>query len=310
MTDVPLIAAPAAKPSTNGSAPETGFPPDDGPRAGNGGDPLLDHAPVGPPGPPGPAPEEEALAELGRVLTAALLKAAAWGVGTSLRVSGRLARVAADPDLAGELYTDMTSGMRSYAREFLGIVELDEQVRELTLLAGIPMRRSRGARAELELRTRGAALLREAAGFELEDSAHPAYARILTELAPDEARILRLLVRAGPQPLVDVRAGNLIGLGSQLIARGLNMLGAEAGLQHRERVPIYLDNLRRLGLTFVAEEPLGGPATYQVLEAQPEVLGTLRETPRAKTVRRSICLSAFGQDFCDVCLPLGQPDPG
>ena len=45
-----------------------------------------------------------------------------------------------------------------------------------------------------------------------EDDGHPAYARILDELAPDEARILLLLLRSGPQPSVDVRTGGPVGM--------------------------------------------------------------------------------------------------
>ena len=59
---------------------------------------------------------------------------------------------------------------------------------------------------------------------------HPAYARILTELAPDEGRILRLLATEGSQPSVDVRATSLIGVGSQLVGAGLNMIGAAGRL--------------------------------------------------------------------------------
>src|SRR5207245_1428100 len=61
-----------------------------------------------------------------------------------------------------------------------------------------------GATAE-ELRARGAQLLSDSADVWFEDDTHPAYARILEELSPDEARILRFLAIEGPQPAVDVR---------------------------------------------------------------------------------------------------------
>jgi hypothetical protein len=140
----------------------------------------------------------------------------------------------------------------------------------------------------------------------LQDGTHPAYARILLELAPDEARILRLLAIEGAQPAVDVRSMQLIGLGSQLVAEGLNMLGAQAGTRHAERVPAYLNNLNRLGLIWFSKEPIEEPASYQVLEAQPEVLEAVKSARRARTVERSIRLTPFGKDFCDVCLPLQQ----
>src|SRR5438093_1539164 len=73
------------------------------------------------------------------------------------------------------------------------------------------------------LRERGAELLRRSADVDLDDEeAHPAYARMLSELAPDEARILRLLVIEGPQPAVDVRTSGPIGiLKDDLVAPGL-----------------------------------------------------------------------------------------
>ena len=47
-----------------------------------------------------------------------------------------------------------------------------------------------------------------------------------------------------------------------------------------------------------------------MLEAQPKVTEALEATGRGKTVRRSIHLTPFGEDFCDVCLPTeeGQTD--
>jgi hypothetical protein len=41
-----------------------------------------------------------------------------------------------------------------------------------------------------------------------------------------------------------------------------------------------------------------------VLEAQPDVLAAMQEVSRARTVRRSIHLTPFGDDFCKAALPL------
>src|SRR5207248_11775212 len=129
------------------------------------------------------------------------------------------------------------------------------------------------ARAQTaSLRARGAELLRQSADVGEHDGAHPAYARILTELDPDEARMLRLLARDGPQPAIDVRAANLIGVGSQLVARALNIMGTEAGTRYPERVAAYVNNLERLGLICFSDQPLDDPGRYEVLEAQPEAM--------------------------------------
>ncbi len=250
----------------------------------------------------------ETLPVLARAAADAWVKTAWWSLAVSLRVGSRLARVALDPGAAIELAQGFSSGMRNYAREFLGVSDLDDRVRQLGPPAGTLSAQGRrngsATSGPPSLRDLGAELLRRAADVEAADGAHPAYARILSELAPDEARILRLLAVEGPQPAVDVRAGNLIGGGSQLVATGLNMLGPAAGLRHRERVTAYLNNLVRLGLIDLGGEPLSDPLVYQVLEAQPDVLGTIKATSRARTIRRSVGLTDFGQDFCRVCLPV------
>ena len=155
-----------------------------------------------------------------------------------------------------------------------------------------------------DLRAQGAELLRRSAEVGEEEGFHPAYEAILGQLAPDEARILRLLYGAGPQPAVDVRSGALpITAVTELIAPGLTMIGAEAGLRRQDRVPAYLNNLYRLGLIWFSREALKDVARYQVLEAQPEVVDALDRAGRGRTVRRSIHLTPFGEDFCETVLP-------
>lgn len=157
------------------------------------------------------------------------------------------------------------------------------------------------------LRRRGEELLRRSADVNDEEDSHPAYARILDVMAPDEARILRLLQERGAHPAVDVRSGGPLGVGvvaTELVAPGLNMIGAEAGCRHVDRVPAYLNNLFRLGLIWFSREQVGDHLRYQVLEAQPEVVEALAGAGRgARTTRRSIHLTPFGADFCSFCIP-------
>jgi hypothetical protein len=153
------------------------------------------------------------------------------------------------------------------------------------------------------LRRRGEDLIRRSADVSQREELHPAYGRILDNLSPDEARMLRLFATSGPQPAIDIRRG--LPLVSELVAPGINMIGAEAGCRYPERVPAYLNNLYRLGLLWFSRESLRDTNRYQVLEAQPEAIEALKAAGRtARTVRRSINLTPFGSDFCEVCLPL------
>ena len=93
-------------------------------------------------------------------------------------------------------------------------------------------------------------------------------------------------------------------MNSELVAPGLSMIGSGSGTRYLDRVPAYLNNLYRLGLIWFSRESLVDPLRYQVLEAQPEVGDALDEAGRGgRTVRRSIHLTPFGEDFCRVCLP-------
>jgi hypothetical protein len=248
----------------------------------------------------------QALPGLARIAAGAWLRTAVWGVETSLKV----ARVLLSPEEAARLIDDVGSGVRNYARELLGIQDLDNRVRQL--MPGPASRMRAAARnqpgTERSLRAQGAELLRSSADVNAQDGAHPAYARILAELAPDESRILRLLAVEGPQPTIDVRSANLIGVGSQLVAQGLNLIGTEAGCRYPDRVPAYLNNLHRLGLIWFPKDPIDNPQRYQVLEAQPDAMQAIARAGRAKTVHRSVALTAFGKDFCDVVLPSDEAE--
>ncbi|HVD37945.1 MAG TPA: hypothetical protein VNC15_03845, partial [Solirubrobacterales bacterium] len=59
-------------------------------------------------------------------------------------------------------------------------------------------------------------------------------------------------------------------------------------------------------------ERVPDPKGYQVLEAQPEVAEALESASHTRTVRRSINLTPFGRDFCELCLAgePGEPDAG
>jgi hypothetical protein len=250
---------------------------------------------------PASSPVEEVIElvpAIGRLTAAAWLRSAVWGVEAGVKLGARVVRVVVPSD-AIAFGQELGSALRAYAQELLGITEIDKRLGEL-LPPGYE------AKEADSLRVRGAELLRQSADVSAQDSAHPAYARILTELAPDEARILRLLARDGPQPAIDVRASNLIGVGSQLVARALNMMGTEAGCRRPERVPAYLNNLERLGLICFSQESLDDPTRYQVLEAQPEAMDAIKRAGRARTVQRTIRLTAFGNDFCEVCLPVDE----
>ena len=251
-----------------------------------------------------------------------------WAAGTYFRAGKRVVGVVIAPASSIELVRDLASETTRALQTVAEVTDLDRRLDEVGP-AGALIRRaaslataivpfdtaslvkprqaavpqSTGPGRAPSLREQGEDLLRRSRDVNDADDAHPAYARILDELAPDEARILQLMLIDGPQPTVDVRTGGPLGLiNSRLIAPGLSMIGARAGCRFIDRVPSYLNNLFRLGLIWFSHETLRDHQRYQVLEAQPDVLEAIHSTAAAKVVRRSVHLTPFGEDFCRVCL--------
>jgi len=240
-----------------------------------------------------------AIPGMARIALSAWLRTAEWTLGTSVRVSARIVAAARSGEAPTELFQESADDLRRYARGVLGIAEREAPPEEEVAEED----------PELPLRARGAELLRRSAEVREDEDAHPAYERILEELAPDEGRILRLLALKGPQPSVDVRTGWLpVETASELVAAGLTMIGAEAGCRLPDRVHAYLNNLERLGLVWFSREPIRDQSRYQVLEAQPDVSGARDRESRTRTIRRSIQLTAFGEDFCEICLPVNTEE--
>ena len=256
----------------------------------------------------------EALPGVARIAATAAARSAAWTLGSGIRSTRLFARAVTDPDTAGELVQgvahDVAEASRTVsdvARAVSSGVPLPQALRDATAsLSSVVLADATPAperEPERSLRARGEQLLQRSRDVWSEHEEHPAYGRILEDLAPDEARILLLLLRGGPQPSVDVRTGGPIGMvSSALVAPGMSMIGARAGCRYLDEVPAYLNNLFRLGLIWFSREQLEDPMEYQVVEAQPDVLAAMHSVRFAKVVRRSIHLTPFGTGFCRTCL--------
>ena len=237
---------------------------------------------------PGPQTEEgellpglSSVPAVARLAAGAWYRGATWGFGTALRTTERV----------------------------LGLVGNGAQLPDLEH-PGQPEEKPQEEQRKRasSLRDRGGELLERAAGVVDErDPVHPGFARIIDQLAPDEARILKLLVNEGPQGIVYVNKAAPFGIGAREIARRLSMIGHEAGCLHGELVPAYIDNLVSHGLVAIRRDALEDEMPYQVIEAQPEVTEAIKGAGgtvfRGQITRRSVHLTDFGRTFCQVCFP-------
>ncbi|MFC9875452.1 MULTISPECIES: Abi-alpha family protein [Nocardia] len=235
-----------------------------------------------------------------------------WAVGTTYEVTKELAQAALDGESSADIAERTGNALRSIARSALGVTE--GSVREIVSYVPTPNGASqqaitvgpylRSATTD-DLRRRGDALLARSADVYFTEDVHPAYDRILDEVAPDEARILRFMALNGPQPSVDVRTNRPLGIGSELVQGDLTSVPEQAGVRYPDRSRSYLINLNRLGLTLTSDDPVV-LSRYMVLEVQPVVEQALKKAGRApKIVRKSLRLSEFGEDFCRTCFTIG-----
>ena len=268
------------------------------PRAGDAPDPTL----------------IEALPGLARIGMRAGIRTLAWMANETITTGEEIVSAVAEGESPVPVVREATREAWGAVARSLGADESADPERAGSPRAdragGPRTRAGSAADNEAELRRRGARLLAQSADVRFDEDSHPAFSHILDELTPDEARMLRFLATEGPQPSVDVRTNRPFGVGSELVAAGLSMVGLQAGVRHLDRTRSYLDNLHRLGLVWFSREPVA-PGRYQVLEVQPEVAAALERAGRApKTIRRSIHLTPFGEDFCRTCLPVAPPDAG
>ena len=271
----------------------------------------------------GDSPAIDALPGLVRIAAGAWVRTAEWGVVASAKGARRLLQAATSPQSAMELAQSVAQAsgvVADLAKAVSSGVPIPQAVAQVgqSLVGSSSSTAAQNGRglsgsarsgdagredAARSLREQGQQLLHQSRDVWSNYTGHPAYARILSELAPDEGRILLLLLRSGPQPSVDVRTGGPTGVvSSRLIAPGLTMIGPRAGARYLDQVPSYLHNLFRLGMIWFSREQLPDPMEYQVLEAQPDVLEAMHSVRMAKVVRRSIHLTPFGEDFCQAVL--------
>ncbi len=287
-------------------------PVSDGAERGTSGRPSNERLPERR---PGATPAVDALPGLVRLAATSWLRTAEWGVVAGVKTGRRMLKAATNPQTAVEVaqgFAAASGVIADLAKAVSSGMPVPEAVIQVSTSLSNSEQRAEAQEKQVELRQlrqqqslreQGEALLARSRDVWNNEQGHPAYARILDEMAPDEGRILLLLLRGGPQPSVDVRTGGAVGLvSSTLVAPGLNMIGPRAGVRYLDQVPSYLNNLFRLGLVWFSREQLRDPLEYQVVEAQPDVLAAMHSVRSAKVVRRSIHLTPFGEDFCRTCL--------
>jgi Abortive infection alpha len=170
------------------------------------------------------------------------------------------------------------------------------------------------------LRERYLNLLAAAMDDETSARVHPAFLNVLRQLTADEVRLISLFQHDGPYPLLTVVARYRFGGAIATELRNFSLLGREAGCEHPDRVPLYIDNLCRLGLTEiravrVTDDTRGFKALEQAAEVK-SAIARIEANPPAPlkeaakddddrvvpdVQRKALYVTDFGRRFYEAC---------
>lgn len=240
------------------------------------------------------------LFRIARLGAAMARHASDYSVDSGIRAGTRLAYAAANAESPAKLLTT-TRAITLDELQQAGIDIGEEQAvwleaHEESVVEERPLTRE-------ALEERGARLLSRSADVGRDEFVHPAFASILEQLSTDEARILRLLATDGPQGVIDIYDRQYLPPKRRRVARNLSMLGREAGCRIQRRTPVYVQNLQRLGIAEVSDEPIRNLKRYEVIEAQSHVEHARTRAQRPRSVYKRIQLTDLGVEFCELCFP-------
>jgi len=103
-----------------------------------------------------------------------------------------------------------------------------------------------------EVRTKLLNLLGASMNIDTADLVHPAFVEIIKQMTPDEAKILNVLPDQPLfEPIVDIGIEKPLEDGEFVLFSSIGVLGEEAGCEFPDKLPLYLNNLTRLGLVSI-----------------------------------------------------------
>ena len=158
------------------------------------------------------------------------------------------------------------------------------------------------------LRTAMGELLTRSSGTSAGKSREYLYGTIVSQLVPDEARILSALADGKAFATVDVVAKHVGRATSRTVLANASSVAATAGIAHARSSGTYLTRLHSFGLVEFgpAKDELG--SEYDQLAIDDAVQEARVRIERGKLgsvriVRKSVALSSLGRDFWAACAP-------
>lgn len=245
-----------------------------------------------------------------------VVQPAAKELGTALQTVAKTMHIALAPiSVLVWGYGQLTDFLSSRVAEKLKDVPPECIATPKANVAGPALEALRYTGHEESLREMYANLLAASMDIRTAQGAHPSFVEIIKQLTPDEARLLQLFTKPIPLPLVTVRKEFKIETSTEWggwnLLTNFSLLGWEAGCEHPELTPTYLNNLCRLGLVeIVTGQQYSVPNVYDKTENHHIIQelkvefdsSNLDDKFTIKLVRGLLRVSALGQLFIHTCV--------
>lgn len=138
------------------------------------------------------------------------------------------------------------------------------------------------------------------------------FGTIVSQLVPDEARILAALAGGRLFATVDVLSKQVGRSTTRTVLTNASTVGAAAGVSLPDNVPTYLSRLDTLGLLDFSQPIDDLDDQFAALLEDPRVRTARAEAENgklgsARLVRKSVTLSPLGREFWSACAPESAP---
>ena len=126
---------------------------------------------------------------------------------------------------------------------------------------------------------------------------------LVSQLVPDEARILSALSDGSSYPLVHIAEPGAESY-QKLVLENASSVGRAAGVALPDRVHLYVSHLRRLGLVESGPEDHSLKDQYEILLSETklrEIIASIGKGPRGpRIIRRTVRISDFGRELWEA----------
>jgi hypothetical protein len=158
------------------------------------------------------------------------------------------------------------------------------------------------------LRTAMTELLSRSTGSSGGRSKEYLFGTIVSQLVPDEARVLAALADGKRYAVVDVAAKHVGRSATRTVFANASLVGAAAGVSPARNVATYLSRLQQFGLVEFGPviDELGEEYDQLAVDgAVQEARATIERNKMGsvKLVRKSLALSSLGREFWTACAP-------